>query len=57
MTTSLVKYQVATYRGELLVIHDPDDDEELIIAKARKKLERECGKLPFGYQSFKILKK
>jgi hypothetical protein len=53
---SVVRYQVADYRGELIVSHDPDDDNEQIIAKAKAKLSREVGGLPFGYQSFKIVK-
>ena len=53
---SVVKYQVATYKGELIVSHDPDDDNEQIIAKAKKKLSREAGVLPLGYQSFKVIR-
>ena len=55
--TSIVKYQIATYSGTVTVNHDPDDDNKIIIAKAKKLLRQRSGDLPFGYQSFTILKK
>lgn len=50
-----VKYQIATYRGTVIVFCDSDDDDEVIIAKAKKQLKRKGGPLPFGYESFKVL--
>ena len=55
--TSIVKYQIATYSGTITVTHDPDDDNKIIIAKTKKLLRQRIGDLPFGYQSFTILKK
>jgi hypothetical protein len=50
-----VAYQVATYSGTVSVWCDPDDENEVIIAKAKGQLDRRFGPLPFGYQSFKII--
>jgi hypothetical protein len=50
-----VKYQVATYKGQVQVNCLPDDDNEIIIAKAKRVLKRQVGPLPFGYQSFKVV--
>jgi hypothetical protein len=56
MKTVTVKYQIATYSGEIQVTCDPDDESEVIIAKARRILTRQAGgSLPFGYESFKII--
>ena len=52
-----VEYQIATYSGTVSVTCEPDDDEEIIISKAKEQLRRKAGILPFGYQSWKILKK
>jgi hypothetical protein len=52
-----VKYQVATYSGFVSVRVSEDDDNDTIIAKAKAKLRRQSGgTLPFGYQSFKIVR-
>lgn len=51
-----VKYQIATYSGEITVTCDPHADNEEIIAKAKSQLRRQAGgSLPYGYQSFKIV--
>lgn len=54
--TAVVKYQVATYSGEVEVSCDPDDDNDVIIAKA-KRIERHRfgGSFPFGYESWKVI--
>jgi len=57
MARSTVNYQVATYSGDITIDHDPDDDSEIIIAKAKKILRRQCGGLPLGYQSFKVVRR
>lgn len=57
MQTAIVKYQIATYSGEIQVNCSPDDDNEVVIAKAKARLRRLYGELPFGYQSFRIVKR
>jgi hypothetical protein len=45
-----VKYQVATYSGEVQVNCDENDEDEYIIAKAKRIVtQRAGGSLPFGY--------
>ena len=53
----VVKYQVATYSGEEIVYCNSNDDNDYIIAKAKRKLIRSVGSLPFGYESFKIIER
>lgn len=48
-----VKYNVATYTGEIKVNCFSNDSDEHIIAKAKNKLNNQSN-LPFGYQSWKI---
>jgi hypothetical protein len=56
MQTATVKYQIATYAGEIHVSGiDEDDDNDRIIAKVEQQLRREIGALPLGYQSFKVI--
>ena len=50
-----VKYQIATYSGEITVNCEPDDENEVVIAKAKRILRSKAGPLPFGYESFKII--
>jgi len=51
-----VKYQIATYSGEIRVPCEDNDESEHIIAKAKKILrQRSGGSLPYGYESFKII--
>lgn len=54
--TALVKYQIATYSGEVEVSCDPDDDNEGIIRKA-KAIERGRfgGSFSFGCESWKVV--
>jgi hypothetical protein len=49
-----VKYQVATYSGEVTVYVDENADQDHIIAKAKQQLTRN-GPLPFGYESWRII--
>ena len=50
-----VHYQIATYSGTVAVYYDdPNEENEYLIAKAKKILRRTCGELPYGYQSFKV---
>lgn len=55
MAYAVVKYQVATYSGTIEVDCDPSDDNEDIKARAKGKLNRLYGPLPFGYESYRIL--
>jgi len=55
MQLATVKYQIATYSGEVTVNCSEDDDNETIIARAKSQLRRRSGELPFGYQSFDVV--
>lgn len=51
-----VKYQIATYSGEVKVNCSEDDENEYIIAKAKKLLtQRSGGSLPYGYESWNVV--
>ncbi len=50
-----VEYQIATYNGLVKVTCHENDEEEIVIAKAKYLLERQAGPLPFGYESWKII--
>jgi hypothetical protein len=50
-----VKYQIATYSGEISVNCNGNDDNDHIIAKAKSRLRRECGSFPLGCQSFQVV--
>ena len=46
-----VKYQIATYSGEVQVNCSENDEDEHIIAKAKRILtQKSGGSLPFGYE-------
>lgn len=49
-----VNYQVATYSGKITVNCTADEDEDIIIARAKKQLKRN-GSLPYGYECFKVI--
>lgn len=54
--TATVKYQIATYSGEVKVKCDEYDDNEFIIAKAKRIVRQKTGSsIPSGYQSWKII--
>jgi hypothetical protein len=59
MGKAIVKLNISTYAGEEYVVEVPcskDDVDELIIARAWKKLkEEEGGSLPYGHRSAEIL--
>ena len=52
-----VKYQIATYSGDVVVNCSENDSEETIIAKAKSILRHRVGFFPFGYQSWKVISK
>lgn len=55
--TYIVKYQVATYAGEIEVYSQEELETEQVIARAKSQLRRKAGgSLPFGYEHFKIVK-
>jgi len=57
MREFIVKYQIATYSGEVSVYfdddYDPDNDE--IIAKAKRILRNKVGHFPFGYEKWEVI--
>ena len=54
--TAIVEYQVATYSGKINVNCNKNDENEHIIAKAKKILtQKSGGSLPFGYESWKVV--
>lgn len=56
--TAIVKYQVASYSGEVTVNCDENDENEYIIAKAKRILtQRSGGSLPFGSESWKVIER
>lgn len=51
-----VKYQIATYFGEVQVNCNDNDENEYIIAKAKRIVtQRAGGSLPFGYESWEVI--
>ena len=53
-----VKYQVATYKGDIEVTCYCDDSDESVIAKAKLIVTRKAGgSLPFGYESWIVEKR
>lgn len=51
-----VKYQVATYSGEVQVNCNESDEDEVIIAKAKRiVIQRAGGYLPYGYESWRVV--
>lgn len=53
-----VKYQVATYVGEIQINCNENDEDEYIIAKARRiVIQKAGGSLPFGYESWKVVER
>jgi hypothetical protein len=52
---AVVKYQIATYSGEVIVrLNDVDEENELLIAKAKKKLGIP---FPICYEYFKVVER
>ena len=55
---AIVKYQIATYSGEVQVNCNDNDEDEVIIAKAKRIVtQRSGGSLPFGYESWKVIER
>jgi hypothetical protein len=53
--TTKVKYQIATYSGTVSVPCDENDENEHIIAKAKRIINLKSGPLPFGHESWKVI--
>jgi hypothetical protein len=53
-----VKYNIGTYSGEVEVTCEPEDDNEQIIAKAKKLLKQKVGSYPAGmyYEHYKVIR-
>lgn len=55
---AVVKYQIASYSGTIEVSCRPDDDTDVVIAKAKARIRRLAGgSLPFGSESFRIIER
>jgi len=53
-----VKYQIATYSGEVQVNCNENDEDEYIIAKAKRIVTQKAGgSLPSGYESWKVIER
>lgn len=56
--TAIIKYQIATYSGTIQINCDENDENEYLIAKAKRILtQRAGGSLPFGCESWKVVKR
>lgn len=55
---AFVQYEVGTYEGTIEVSCEPDEENRVIEARARKALERKSGgPLPFGAERFVVLRR
>lgn len=50
-----VKYQIATYKGEISVNVTEDAEDDEIIAKAKRILISRVGHLPYGYEKWEVV--
>jgi len=52
-----VKYQVAQYKGKIVVYAEPNEPDENIIAKAKRKVKQQTNGVPFpfGYQKWEVI--
>lgn len=57
MQTARVQYNVGTFTGEVMLYDvGPDEEDETIVARARKLVTRNAGgSLPPGAQTWKVL--
>jgi hypothetical protein len=55
--TAKVKYSIATYEGTILVSCTLDEDDESIIARAKRILRHQAGSFPIGiyYESWRVI--
>jgi hypothetical protein len=52
-----VAYEVATAKGKVKVLAHPSDDDAVLVARAKRRLETQVGALPFGRQSWRVLRR
>ena len=53
-----IQYRIATYRGTVTVNCEPNDEDEHIIAKAKKIVNNQAGgSLPLGSESWKVIER
>lgn len=52
----IVKYQISSYSGKEIVYCDKNDDDKIIFDKCKQQLSKNTP-LPYGMQSFKIIKR
>lgn len=53
-----VRYQIENYIGEIQISCDENDENEHIIAMAKKIVRQKWGvSLPLGYESWKVVKR
>lgn len=55
--TATVNYKIATYKGDIQVSFENDEDDDIIINKAKQQLIKKVGPLPLGYRKFEITNK
>lgn len=55
----VVRYQIDTYHGEVIVYCDANDDNDVIEAKAKRQIKQKADdSLPYGYdESYKIIER
>jgi len=54
----VVRYQIATYSGEVIVYCDADDDNDIIEAKTERLIKQKAGgSLPYGYKCYTIIER
>lgn len=58
MKTYTVSYQIGTYAGTIEVSADENDDTDVVIARAKAKVNRLYGPMPSGpvYESWQVLR-
>jgi hypothetical protein len=54
--TATVKYQIGTYAGTVQVNYNPEDDDDIIIARAKRILRNRAGSFPaeIYYESWRV---
>ena len=55
--TATVVYHLATYIGEIEVNCNENDEDDLVIDKAKRILRQKTGSLPMGYESWKVIRR
>lgn len=49
-----VHYQIATYSGTVELMAGENEENEMIIARAKARLRYRAGTLPFGSESWRV---